>query len=253
MLYITDTSGVRIGSVTQDYKESGDVVGAIVDISARVYETDTGLSGRWVSAAIQWNDGSSDVTLFGSHSISAENPSGGFITLNATRRLLPGRYVVVLRAQNFRSPTEDVARANFLVNVSPAKAGYNPQNLLFGPILPRDSGYPNPQQWEFDTDADIAVLESSVKMLLLTSKGDRIMEPGYGTNIRRVLFDMNLKSAESVIREEIVAAFSDWEPRVELSRVVVESDQNDRSVTLNLVLVSRLNRQAFETRIQYNR
>lgn len=251
MLYFTDTNGVQQTGITQGYKETGGTAGAVVTLSARIYETDTQLVGRYVSASLIWNDGTGDTQSFGTMSIASLGED--YWELSASKRLLPGSYVSVMLAQNYRAPTRDTVRLNFFTTVTAAKPDYNPPRLLFGPILPRDSGFPNAQQWSFNLDSDLTILESSVKMLLLTAKGERLMEPDYGTNIRRILFDINVKSTESLIRQEIVSALAIWEPRVELVSMNVNSDPNIRSVTLSLTIASRLTRQPFETSVQYNR
>lgn len=251
MLTLTDSTGVQQTGITLDYKESGGEQGSVVTLEARVYEDDVMLVNRYVSATLLWNDGTGESESFPVTSLNAH--PAGYWAISTSRRLPPGKYVCVLRAQNYRSPVEDVVRLNFFVTVTAAKPPYNPPNLVTGPILPRDAGFPNSQQWAFNLDSDLVILESSVKMLLLTAKGDRLMVPDYGTNIRRILFDMNLKSVESLLREEIVAALAQWEPRVELQGLDVSLDPNGRNVALALSLVSRLSRQAFETRVQYNR
>jgi phage baseplate assembly protein W len=251
MLYITDTDNVKQTGIAQEYKETGGNVGALVTVTARIVEPDTLLVGRYLSAALQWNDGTGDSVSFGT--VSLDEIPAGYWEVTATKRLFPGSYVCVIRAQNYRAPIEEVVRLNFFITVTASKPVYNPPKLVFGPILPRDSGFPNNQQWAFNLDSDLIILESSVKMLLLTAKGDRVMVPDYGTNIRRILFDMNLKSTDSLLREEIISAFAQWEPRVELVGMNVEFDPNGRNVSVSLSLVSRLNRQPFETRVQYNR
>jgi len=217
--------------------------GAYVQIAAVVHEDDTALSQRNVTATLDWNDGSS--------AESFPRTPGGSLTIDSTRLLKPGSYVVRLRAQNYRTPTENVVNVNFFVTVTSPIRVQKPQNVLFGPILPRDTGFPNASQWEFNTNYDMYILESSVKMLLLTSKGDRVMEPEYGTDIRSLLFESNLSGIGSLIQEEIVTAFAVWEPRVNLTSVSIDFDPNGRSVSLNLVLVSRLSKQAFETSVAF--
>lgn len=251
MLYVTDINGVQQTGITITQKETGGETGSLVTLAARVYETDTNLNRRYVSATLQWNDGTVASESFPATSL--DSYPDGYWAISASKRLLPGSYICVLRVQNYRSPVEDVVRLNYFVTVVASKPVYSPPNLVFGPILPRDAGFPNTSQWDFNLDSDLAILESSVKMLLLTSKGDRLMLPNYGTNIRRVLFDMNLKSTESILREEIIAAFAQWEPRVELAGMEVESDPNGRRVSMSLSLVSKLSRQAFQTSVQYNR
>jgi len=250
MLYLTDTSGVKQTGIALEYKETGSG-NTLVTLEARAYEDDHMLTGRYLSATLQWNDGTGESVSFPTTSLNAHPLD--YWDISVSKNFRPGSYVCVLRVQNYRSPIEDVVRLNFFVTVVASKPVYNPPNLVFGPILPRDAGFPNNSQWSFNLDSDLVILESSVKMLLLTAKGDRLMVPGYGTNIRRILFDLNLQSTESLLREEIVAAFAQWEPRVELASMEVDFDPNGRSVSMSLGLISRLNKQAFETSVQFNR
>lgn len=246
MLYVTliengVDAGIPVTSVTESAQNTEK--GAYVSITAKVHENDVALAQRNVSATLDWNDGSA--------AVSFPKTAGGELEVNSTKLLRPGSYVVRLRAQNYRTPTEDVASVNFFVTVSSPIRQSKPQNILFGPILPRDTGFPNSSQWEFNTNYDMYILESSVKMLLLTNKGDRVMEPDYGTDIRSLLFESNLPGIDSLIQEEIVMAFALWEPRVKLTSVAIDYDPNGRSISLNLLLVSRLNKQAFETSVAF--
>jgi phage baseplate assembly protein W len=246
MLYVTQISGgVDTGTVITAvtiHAENSEK-GALVQIAAIVHENDIALPQRSVSATLDWNDGSA--------AQSFPKTVGGSLTVDSTRLLKPGNYVVRLRAQNYRTPVESVANVNFFVTVTSPIPVAKPQNYLFGPILPRDTGFPNASQWEFNMLSDLYILESSVKMLLLTNKGDRIMEPDYGTNIRNLLFESQLEGVDSLIQEEIVSAFAQWEPRVQLAGLTMQSDPNGRSVSVNLVIVSRLNKQAFETSVAF--
>jgi phage baseplate assembly protein W len=246
MLYVTQiTDGVDTGTVitSVDMVAQDTEKGAYVQVAAVVHEDDTALPQRNVSASLDWNDGSA--------AVSFPKTAGGSLTVDVTKFLAPGTYVVRLRAQNYRTPVENVSSVNFFVVVTSPIPVQKPQNILFGPILPRDTGFPNSSQWEFNTNYDMYILESSVKMLLLTAKGDRIMEPDYGTNIRRLIFDSQLDGIESLIQEEVVTAFAVWEPRVALRGITVQADSNNRSVSLNLSLVSRLSTQPFNTSVAF--
>lgn len=236
----TDTGEV-VTSVDATYMET--TAGANVLIDAYVHETDSLLPNRTVSATIEWNDGKL--------STSFPKTSGGLLHATAVRLLPPGSYIVRLTAQNFRTPVEDRVAVNYFITVNTPTVVSDPQRYVYGPILPRDSGFPNASQWEFQLDSDQRILESAVKMLLLTSKGDRVMEPTYGTNIRRILFESQLSGIDSLIQDEVISALAMWEPRVELGSVSLQRGTNDRSVTLNLVLLSRLSKQSFETSVEY--
>jgi phage baseplate assembly protein W len=248
MLYVTlGSDGVDTGTTITSHTLAGRSTerGATIAVDAFVHEDDATLLSRYVSAVLYWNDGSAP--------ISFPRVAGGLLHVQSTKSLVAGSYVAALHAQNYKSPVEDVEIVNFFITVSPATTPENPPNYVFGPILPRDSGFPNLNQWEFNLNSDLYILESSVKMLLLTAKGDRVMEPTYGTNIRKILFEMNIKGVDSLVKEEVVSALALWEPRLEVVGVAVNRDSNNRSAELNIVLVSKLNKQAFETSVSFVR
>ena len=248
MLYITQGSsgtdtGVVSSAVDASYQDTARGASATVD--AFVHENDAALPNQVVSATVDWNDGGA--------SVSYPKTVGGTLHIQATRMLAPGQYVVRLVAQNFRSPVEDRATVNYFITVTSPIPVPKPLRYLFGPILPRDSGFPNTSQWEFQLDADLLILESSVKMLLLTSKGDRVMVPEYGTNLRRILFESQLAGVEGLVQDEIVSALALWEPRLELQNITLKRDSNNRNVLVNLVLISKLNKRAFDTNVEFVR
>ncbi len=70
-------------------------------------------------------------------------------------------------------------------------------------------------------EEDIA---EAIRIIIWTSKGERVMRPSFGSGIDRYLFegtdDMTLRLIESEIREAILM----WEPRVHEVAVTVERD-----------------------------
>jgi phage baseplate assembly protein W len=216
--------------------------GALIQIQALVQEDDGTLPYRNLAATLDWNDGSPLVSLAGVQSISVDK----------TRVLRPGQYAVRLTANNFRSPVHDTVKATFFVAVAPSLPAPVPSNYIYGPILPRDAGSPNMDQWSLDLGSDIHVLESSVKMLLLTSRGERLMEPDYGTDLWRMLFETDQnQTVDALAREEVARAMARWEPRVSLLGLSVAREPNSRSATLFLSLASKLSQQTFETAISF--
>ena len=209
---------------------------ATVGIYCTVNEDDTDLPLQTVSATLDWNDGSQPVVY-----LEAASP----ITINVSKLLRLGTYAIKVTAQNERAPTPDTAATTFVVHVVPFNTAAQPPVRFYGPILPRDDGHPNPQTWLFDTGTDNAILASSVKMLLITTKGERVMQPGYGTNLRRILFDLNIQAVEAIITQEITQALSTFEPRVRISSLQVQRDPNQRNVTVQAMFQSRLTQQPF--------
>ena len=70
-------------------------------------------------------------------------------------------------------------------------------------------------------------VRESIRVILLTEPGERSMRSGFGCGLRRFLFEPNTPTTRALIRERIVRAISDWEPRVRLDAVEVEADPNE--------------------------
>ena len=90
------------------------------------------------------------------------------------------------------------------------------------PILPDESG-----RLTF-TEGD-ANVEQSLRILLTTDHGERVMRADFGCKAPRMVFApgsvQNLGLLETTVRE----AIRDWEPRIELEYVRAETDPNDET------------------------
>jgi len=63
--------------------------------------------------------------------------------------------------------------------------------------------------------ADLAEsVRQSVKIILLTRKGERLMLPEFGTNLRRYLFEPLNQTIREIIRTEIINTLYEWENRI---------------------------------------
>lgn len=205
-----------------------------VTIAATVTETNPALT--MVGATLDWNDGTPAVNFGPSKPLS----------INTTRNLYVGTYYLTLTAFNYLRPTPQTVRQYFSVEVMPASTVPVPNDFLFGPILPLDDGFPNAAEWNFNTSTNLDVLKSSVKMLLLTTKGERIMQPTYGTYLRRAVFDLSTDSIGGIIQKEIDEALNQFEPRVRLDSFTIQRQPNQRSVIVLADFVSKLNQSTFQ-------
>jgi phage baseplate assembly protein W len=90
------------------------------------------------------------------------------------------------------------------------------------PILPDDTG-------SLGYVADDANVEQSVRLLLLTDIGQRVMRPDFGCKAPRLVFAPGsmqyLRLLETTVRE----AVRDWEPRVVLEDVRAEVDPREET------------------------
>lgn len=63
---------------------------------------------------------------------------------------------------------------------------------------------------------------SNVKNLILTNRGERVMQPRFGTNIRKSLFNQNTDDIKEQIAFEITDAIGFWLPYVNVTDLKVE-------------------------------
>jgi phage baseplate assembly protein W len=78
-------------------------------------------------------------------------------------------------------------------------------------------------------------IKSNLINLLLTDKGERIMNPEFGADLRRSLFDNIITTSIDLLRIKIIDTINIFIPEVELENVNVESniDDNTLNVTIN--------------------
>lgn len=243
MLTIKDITGVDlVANPPEEQKQF--VQGATnvaISVMLNVIEDDITLATQKVSGTLDWNDGSYPVVYNGN----------GTLSIDTSKGLSAGAYVFKLTAHNYREPQNDVLSVNIPVVIARQDFDAPPRRLIYGPILPRDGGAPNANTWNFDTKDDLYILESSVKMLLITSKGERICEPEYGTKLRRIVFEQNVSGIEQQVTEEIVSALTTWEPRVQLVTLAVNRTDDGRGVAVVAQFISKLSQQAFDVNLQF--
>lgn len=240
MLTIYDGDGVDLVAVPPEPRVVALTTsqGTPLPLIFAAVENDTSLGARNVTGTVDWNDGN-HVDNFG-YLLS----SNGTLPMLANQFLSPGTHNISVYARNYRAPVPDEVTVNFKVTVVPQNQDTNKLSYLYGPILPKDVGYPNASQWNFNSDKNVAVLASSVKMLISTEIGERVMLPSYGTDIRALLFEPEIQGLETLLQDKITQALVIWEPRVSVMSIEILRNQN-RSVTVNMTLTSRLNQQPF--------
>ena len=83
---------------------------------------------------------------------------------------------------------------------------------------------------------------SNLKNLVLTRKGERVMQPEFGTTLQDSLFEQNTDLLVTSIRNSIQDAVKFWLPYVSLDVITVDpviavlGNQEDHGVTVSLVI-----------------
>ena len=82
-------------------------------------------------------------------------------------------------------------------------------------------------------------IKSNLINLLLTDKGERIMNPEFGADVRRSLFDNITESNNEILRLKIIDAINIFIPEIQLENVDVipDFDYNTLNITINYRLL----------------
>ena len=79
-------------------------------------------------------------------------------------------------------------------------------------------------------------LDSSIRMVLITAPGERLMRPAFGCRIWQLLFEPINANTLGLMAVAVREALGQWEPRIDVENVVVEPvDGADGKVLINIV------------------
>ncbi len=108
------------------------------------------------------------------------------------------------------------------------------KNIVIGVSLPFNA--PGVFNKTYSTKDQI---KSNLVNLLLTDKGERIMNPEFGADLRRSLFDNITDSNIELLKLKIVDAINIFIPEIELGTVdiVANPDYNTLDITINYRLI----------------
>lgn len=74
----------------------------------------------------------------------------------------------------------------------------------------------------------------SIRNLIFTQKGERPFEPNLGSGVYGILFDTIDKQSASVIRDEIIEVIENYEPRVDITEVLVKPNYDSAAMDVTL-------------------
>jgi phage baseplate assembly protein W len=101
----------------------------------------------------------------------------------------------------------------------------------------------HPIRKDINTHKNEYAIINSVKNLVLTNHYERPFQPELGSNIRRLLFENVDAVTASQIEREITETISNFEPRVQVSKVTVVAspDENGFKVNLEFFVINNAN------------
>ena len=85
---------------------------------------------------------------------------------------------------------------------------------------------------------ELQAIIQDLKMLLLTSPGERVMDPEFGVGMRNFLFEQNNSSTYSRIKAKIIKQTQEYLPFLEIQEVLFDSENNNSNVKPNALMVT---------------
>jgi phage baseplate assembly protein W len=82
-------------------------------------------------------------------------------------------------------------------------------------------------------------IRQAIMLLLSTVPGERLMRPGYGSHLHRLLFAINDQTTAGLAIHYVRQALEQWEPRIETIDIDAEADP-DLAEQLNIQLTYRV-------------
>lgn len=68
-----------------------------------------------------------------------------------------------------------------------------------------------------------ACVREAIEIILSTRKGERVMRPGFGCDLDRLLFAPNNESTRAAAEFEVRDALENWEPRIDILGVSAQA------------------------------
>jgi len=75
-------------------------------------------------------------------------------------------------------------------------------------------------------------VEESVYLILATAKGERVMLPEFGCGIHELVFAPNTPNTIGLVAQQVRRALVDWEPRIDVLDIVVDSPEAEPNLLL---------------------
>ena len=90
------------------------------------------------------------------------------------------------------------------------------------------------------TETTLEQAGHNIKNLLLTAKGERVMQPDFGSNLRALLFEQHTDDLERRVEETILNSVSTWLPYVKVTKINITQKDNTPN-TINVDIKFSLN------------
>ena len=82
--------------------------------------------------------------------------------------------------------------------------------------------------------AGVQKVEESMRIILGTQYGERLMRPRFGCNLKSLAFAPNNATSANLARYYVEEGLSQWEPRIDLVEVAVANDNLNGALLIHI-------------------
>jgi phage baseplate assembly protein W len=83
-------------------------------------------------------------------------------------------------------------------------------------------------------NTDVLIALQHIVSIIMTTPGERVMEPNYGTDSINYIFEPNDETSQAQLISEITTQVNLWEPSITINSAVVEITNNPGVMLLNV-------------------
>ena len=87
---------------------------------------------------------------------------------------------------------------------------------------------PHPSSGDLVLKQDKEAVKRSVRNIMLTNNYERPFKPNFGANLRGLLFELADDITKYEMRNQIIEAIQDYEPRVKIDEIYLNRDRANR-------------------------
>jgi phage baseplate assembly protein W len=100
--------------------------------------------------------------------------------------------------------------------------------------------YKQQERQDFKADYDVEAVKNSIRNLLTTSPGEKILNPAYGLDFRGLLFEQVTKFRGEQLGNIITSQINVFEPRVVIDfiKIAVDEDQQQYEIDISISVPS---------------
>ena len=108
--------------------------------------------------------------------------------------------------------------------------------------LPDDQGTKDTKRHEFGLCEGEEKIRQSIRLILATAPGERIMRPDFGCGIHELLFEPLTSALVALVSDRVGTALARWEPRIDVLNIGVRiPDSGSQALLVDITYRTRAN------------